>query len=85
MATGLWVAYCIEYDLDAQGKTVAVSWDRLTDMCNCYLDWCLENGQAELRPDFNMASFFELAAKKLLDTRELSWPGLSLEGYLLVN
>ena len=81
----LWVAYCIDYDLDTPANSIDASWKGLGEACNSYLDWCFEHGQNELHPNPVFQQLFEEAEKKFFGEQKLGWFDIYLKGYTLLD
>ena len=81
----LWVAYCVEYDLDVPASSLDASWQGLGSACNTYLDWCFENGQNEVHPNPVFQQLFEQSEKKFFGEQKLNWFDIHLKSYKLLD
>jgi hypothetical protein len=81
-----WVAFCPHYDLDAHDTTIESSWDRLVDLCNGWVEWCLLQGLPELSethaPYLNV---IEESIKEPYATVELAGLSIEMTGWLILD
>ena len=81
-----WIAFCPNYDLDVQDKTIESSWDRLVDMCNSWVEWCLMNGLPEVsETNRHYLTVIDDSQKEPYARVELAGLSIEMTGWLILD
>lgn len=81
-----WIAFCPQYDLDAMDRTIESSWDRLVDLCNGWLDWCLLNGLSEINTTNQpYLKVIDESLKEQYARVELAGLGIEMTGWFIID
>lgn len=81
-----WIAYCPNYELNAQDLTLESSWERLLGMCNQWLEWCLKNGVADISPAAtDTLAVFDNYTKERYAVAELADLSIQMDGWIVLD
>jgi len=82
----MWISFCPVYDLDAQDRTIESCWDRLVDLCNSWVEWCLLNGCVDVtQANEEYLRVIDRSTKQEYATVELADLDIDMTGWIIID